>query len=117
MNEPVLILLVLAGLVQPVSISDDDDTEQYEIPEELIEFALIIISFILVLLSLSAYLVTKFKRLLFAVGAFGLFFLYSVVDFLEDLVPFIETPYTDIISSSILLAVLILFFLAITKRK
>jgi hypothetical protein len=41
MNEPVLILLVLAGLVQPVSMSDED-TEQHEIPEELIEFALII---------------------------------------------------------------------------
>jgi hypothetical protein len=116
MNEPVLILLVLAGLVQPVSMSDED-TEQYEIPEELIEFSLIILSFILVLLSLSAYLVTKFKRLLFAVGAFGLFFLYSVLDLLEDLVPFFDTPYTDIISSSVLLAILILFFLAITKRK
>jgi hypothetical protein len=88
----------------------DEDTDQHEMPEELIEFALIILSFILVLLSLSAYLVS-------AVGAFGLFFLYSVVDFLEYLVPFFDTPYTDIISSSILLAILILFFLAITKRK
>jgi hypothetical protein len=117
--EPLLILIVISGLVQPISTTDnEDDLEQpYETPEELIEVAIVILSSLLFLLSLSAYLTTRFKRLIFAVGAFGLFSLYSIVDYLEDLVPFFDAPYLDIIWSSIILAILVLFFLAITRRK
>lgn len=77
----------------------------------------ILLSFVLFLLSLSAYLGTKIRKLIFAVGAFGLFSIHSIIDLLEDRKQSFDAPFMDIILSSIILVILVLFFLAIIKRR
>jgi hypothetical protein len=55
--------------------------------------------------------------MIFAIAAFGLFAVESFIDYLEDVVPILDTPYIDILLAIISLAILILFFLAFIKRK
>jgi hypothetical protein len=115
-NESVLMFLFLSGFFQPLSTSDNQYTGDL-FTDEVIEAATGVLSFVLFLLSLSAYLVTKVKKLIFAVGAFGLFTLHAFIDFLEDAVQAFDTIFVDSILSTIMLAILILFFLAIIKSK
>jgi hypothetical protein len=39
------------------------------------------------------------------------------VDYLEDAIPAFDTPYSDMIFFGITLAILVLFFVAIVRRK
>ena len=55
--------------------------------------------------------------MIFAITAFGLFAVESFIDYLEDVVPTLDTPYIDILLAMISLVILILFFLAFIKRK
>jgi hypothetical protein len=57
------------------------------------------------------------KRILFAAGAFALFTIQLFLDYIEELFNFLEEGVTDIILSLITLSILILFFMAIVKRK
>jgi hypothetical protein len=46
-----------------------------------------------------------------------LFSLQLFFDYLEDAVPAFDTPYSDIIFFGITLAILVLFFMAIVRKK
>ena len=59
----------------------------------------------------------QLKKMIFAIAAFGLFAVESFIDYLEDVVPILDTPYIDILLAIISLTILILFFLAFIKRK
>ena len=89
----------------PLSISDS------------IEIGIIGFSLVLFALSLSAYRNSGMKRILFAAGAFVLFTIQLFVDYLGELFNFLEEDVTDIILSLVTLGILILFFMAIVKRK
>lgn len=116
-NESALVFLFLslAGFFQPLSASGIQSAEDDFFTDEVIEAATGVLSFVLFILSLSAYLVTKVKKLIFAVGAFGLFTLHALIDLLEDVVQAFDTIFVDSTLSAIMLAILILFFLAIMK--
>jgi hypothetical protein len=91
--------------------------EPYEPITQAIKIAIAVFSLLLLGLSISAYKKTALKRLLFAAIAFGLFAIQMFFDYLEDAVEGFDTAYSDIIFYGITLAILVLFFLAIVRRK
>ena len=84
---------------------------------DFIEVVIIGFSLGLFALSLSAYRSSGMKRILFAAGAFLLFAIQLFVDYLEEYFNFLDEDSTDIILSLVTLGILILFFMAIVKRK
>ena len=90
--------------------------ESFDIAE-VIEFGIIAFSLVLFGLSLSAYRNSGLKRILFAAGAFALFAIQLGLDYIEEFFDFLEEDTTDIVLSLVTLVILILFFLAIVKRK
>jgi hypothetical protein len=92
------------------------EIDPYDTIELLISVSIGIFSILLLLLSVSAYRETRVKSILYAATAFGLFavslFVGSLEDFIEDFNPVLSS----ILISSITLAILILFFIAIVRR-
>ncbi len=82
-----------------------------------IEFGIIGFSLILFALSISAYRNSGMKRILFAAGAFALFAIQLFADYAEEYFNLLDEDGMDIILSLVTLGILVLFFLAIVKRK
>lgn len=82
-----------------------------------LEIGIGIFSLLLFALSITAYRNTGIKKILFAAGAFGLFGIQLLVDSLEDYVEWIEESVIDILVPLITLAILILFFVAMVKKR
>ena len=97
--------------------SEQIEVEPYEPLTQVIKIAIAAFSLLLLGLSISAYRNTHIRRLVYAAVAFGLFSLQLFFDYLEDAVPAFDTPYSDIIFFGITLAILVLFFMAIVRRK
>jgi hypothetical protein len=76
-----------------------------------------IFALLLFALSILAYRRTRFKMIIYAAGAFALFAIQLLLQSLGETFRFLESPITNIISSAITLAILILFFLAIVRAK
>jgi hypothetical protein len=93
------------------------EVEPYEPITQAIKIAIAAFSLLLLGLSISAYRKTHIRRLVYAAVAFGLFSLQLFFDYLEDAVPAFDTPYSDIIFFGITLAILVLFFMAIVRKK
>jgi hypothetical protein len=68
-------------------------------------------------LSILAYRRTRLKMIIYAAGAFALFAIQLLLQSLGETFSFLESPITNIVSSAITLAILILFFLAIVRAK
>ena len=85
--------------------------------DEILEIIVGIFALFLFALSLSAYKIIRLKKMIFAIAAFGLFAVESFIDYLEDVVPILDSPYIDLLLAIISLVILILFFLAFIKRK
>jgi len=96
---------------------DQVEFEPFEPVTQAIKIGIAAFSLLLLGLSVSAYRKTHLKRLVYAAIAFGLFALQMLVDYLEDAVPAFDTPYSDMIFFGITLAILVLFFVAIVRRK
>jgi len=71
---------------------------------------------LLLALSISAYINTGIKKILYAIVAFALFAAYLFYEYLEDIFNFLENTYSDIILPSMIFGVLVLFFLAIVRK-
>ena len=84
--------------------------------EFLISASIGVFSILLLLLSLSAYKETKIKSILYASAAFGLFAGSLFVETLEDYYELLDSVFSSLLVSSITLAILILFFMAIIRR-
>jgi hypothetical protein len=93
------------------------EVEPYEPITQAIKIAIAAFSLLLLGLSISAYRKTHIRKLVYASVAFGLFSLQLFFDYLEDAVPAFDTPYSDIIFFGITLAILVLFFMAIVRKK
>src|ERR1700693_2292703 len=72
---------------------------------------------ILLALSISAYRKSGLKKIAYAAIAFAPFAIQLFFGILEDTVKSLETVYVNIISYAMTLTILILFLLAIVKRK
>jgi hypothetical protein len=93
------------------------EVEPYEPITQVIQIAIAAFSLLLLGLSISAYKKTSLKRILYAAVAFGLFAIQIFFDYLEDAVEAFDTPYSDIIFYGMTLAILVLFFMAIVRKK
>jgi len=92
------------------------EIEPFAIDDGL-EIGIGIFSIILFALCITAYRNTGIKKILFAAAAFGLFAIQLLVDSLEDYIEFFEEGITDILVALITLAILVLFFVAIVKKR
>lgn len=92
------------------------ETELFGIGDGL-EVGIGIVSLILFALAITAYKNTGIKKILFAAAAFALFTVQLLIDALEDSIGFLEEQVVDIFIPLITLAILILFFVAIIKKK
>ena len=104
------------GEETPIGI-EEMEVEPYEPITQVIQIAIAAISLLLLALSISAYKKTSLKGILYAAVAFGLFAIQIFFDYLEDAVETFDTPYSDIIFYGMTLAILVLFFVAVIRRK
>lgn len=106
------------GIAGDESIGIEEvEVEPFEPITQAIKIAIAAFSLLLLALSISAYKKTALKRILYASIAFGLFAIQMFFDYLEDAVGAFDTAYTDIIFFGITLAILVLFFMAIVRKK
>ena len=96
---------------------EEMEVEPYEPITQAIKIAIAAFSILLLGLSISAYRKTALRRILYAAIAFGLFAIQMFFDYLEDAVEGFDTAYSDIIFYGITLAILVLFFLAIVRKR
>jgi hypothetical protein len=96
---------------------EEMEVEPYEPITQAIKIAIAAFSLLLLGLSISAYKKTAIKRILYAAIAFGLFAIQMFFDYLEDAAEGFDTAYSDIIFYGITLAILVLFFIAIVRKK
>lgn len=120
------IWMLLSWLVRQVEGGLDEDEigqdagdpgEPYEPAVQLIKIGIAAFSLLLLGLSISAYRKTRLKSIVYAAIAFGLFAAQLFFDYLEDAVAGWEQPFNDVIFYAMTLAILVLFFLAIVRRK
>lgn len=108
-NIMTVLLTTLSGSFQQI--------EPFEDIETAIMVVTGIFSLILLALSISAYRRTGLKKIVYAAAAFALFGIQLLYESLEETFEVLDTGYGDVIVSSMTLAILILFFLAIIQRK
>ena len=107
-------LIVLTGIFQQTELSEGG---WYNSLESVILAAIGIFSLILLVLSILAYRRTGLKKIIYAAIAFSLFAIQLILGSLEETIGFLEEPpIGDILSSSMTLAILILFFMAIVRK-
>jgi hypothetical protein len=108
---------VSEGTAEDGPIGIEQMEEPYEPITQAIKIAIAAFSLLLLGLSISAYKKTALRRILYAAVAFGLFAIQMFFDYLEDAVAAFDTAYTDVIFFGITLAILVLFFMAIVRKK
>jgi hypothetical protein len=112
--EVILFFSVFSGLFLQTELSEE---EWYDNVESIILAATGIFSLLLLTLSILAYIRTGIKKIIFAAIAFSLFAIQLILESLEESLGILEDPpIGDILSSSLTLAILVLFFLAIVRR-
>jgi hypothetical protein len=109
-------LIAFSGIFLQTEVFEED--EWYDSIESVIQAAIGIFSLLLLALSISAYRRTGLKKIIFAAIAFSLFAIQLILEALEETIGILEEPpIGDILSASMTLAILVLFFLAIVKRE
>jgi hypothetical protein len=110
------LFFVFSGLFLQTDIAEGEE-EWYDNIESIILAATGIFSLLLLALSILAYKRTGIKKIIFAAIAFSLFAIQLILESLEETIGILEDPpFGDILSSSLTLAILVLFFLAIVRR-
>ena len=105
------------GVEEAELIPTEVEYEPYKPIEQMIKIGITAFSILLLGLSISAYRKTRLKAIVYAAVAFGLFAVQIFFDYLEDAVEGFETPYNDVIFLGITLAILVLFFMAIVRKR
>ena len=112
--EVVLFFSIFSGFFLQTELSEE---EWYDNLESIILAATGVFSLLLLALSILAYKRTGIKKIIFAAIAFSLFAIQLILESLEESLGILEDPpIGDILSSSLTLAILVLFFLAIVRR-
>jgi hypothetical protein len=91
--------------------------DSFEGLENGIALGIGIFSILLLALSITAFKKTGLKVTIYAIIIFALFAIQQFLDFLDDIFITLDTPITGVIISSVTLAILVLFFLAIVRTK
>jgi hypothetical protein len=113
----VLALFFVFSELLPQSDIAEGEEEWYDSIESIIQAAIGIFSLLLLGLSIMAYRRTGLKKIIFAAIAFSLFAIQLILEALEETIGILEEPpIGDILSASMTLAILVLFFLAIVRK-
>jgi hypothetical protein len=104
----IMLLIAFSGLLL--------QTDLFENVETIIIAVTGIFSLLLVALSISAYRRTGLKKVIYAATAFALFGIQLLFEPVEETFEVLDTGYGSVITSSMTLAILILFFLAIVQK-
>ena len=91
-------------------------TEFFDSIESAIQAATGIFSILLLALSISSYRRTGFNKIKYSAAAFALFAVQLLFESLEDTFEVLDTGYGSVLASSMTLAILVLFFLAIVQK-
>ena len=83
----------------------------------IVDLGITVFSLLLLSLSLIAFKNTGLKKILYAAAAFGLFSVNLFLEYAQDSISFLGDLQLDIVGSVITLGILILFFIAIVKRR
>lgn len=86
------------------------------IVENFETFLIGVFSIILLLLSISSYKKTRLRNILYAAAAFALFAFDMFLELIIERYYSITYPLQDLLHTSIILAILGLFFMSIVKR-
>ena len=110
----VLFISMFSGLILQAELFEE---EWYDSIESIILAATGVFSLLLLALSILAYKRTGIKKIIYAAIAFSLFAIQLILESLEESLGILEDPpIGDILSSSLTLAILVLFFLAIVRK-
>lgn len=96
---------------------DEIEIEHFDDIEFGIDAVIGVFALLLFSLSILAYKITRLKMMVYAAGAFVLFAIQLLLQSLEETYDFLESPLTDIMTSALTLAILVLFFLAIVRGR
>ena len=96
--------------------SDIKYNMEFEIFEQIINIGILSFSILLFILSIIAFRKTGLKKIIYASIAFLLFTIQLTYEILGDMINQFETPYNDLIISSITLFILVLFFFAVFRK-
>lgn len=96
---------------------DEIEIEHFDDIEFGIDAVIGVFAILLFSLSILAYKRTRLKMMVYAAGAFVLFAIQLLLQSLEETYDFLESPLTDIMTSALTLAILVLFFLAIVRGR
>ena len=91
--------------------------DSFEGLENVIALSITVISLLLLALSITAYRKTHLKITIYAIIIFALFAVQQFIDYLDNIIAALDNPITDVVVSSLTLAILALFFLAIVRTK
>src|SRR5215210_241715 len=112
--ESIAMVIVFSGIFLQTDIVEEEGW--YDSIESVIQAAIGIFSLLLLALSILAYKRTGLKKIIFAAIAFSLFAVQLLLESLEETFLVGDLPIIDILSSSMTLAILVLFFLAIVRK-
>ena len=107
-GSEIILLLVFSGLLL--------QTDIFENVETVIVAVTGIFSLLLLALSISAYRKTGLRKIMYAAAAFALFGIQLLFESIEDTFEVLDIGYGSVITSSMTLAILVLFFLAIVQK-
>ena len=93
------------------------DIELFDGIENAIAAGIGIFSLLLLALSITAFKKTGLRMTIYAIAIFALFAIQQLFDYFENIIPELDTPLTGILSDSLTLVILILFFLAIVGTR
>ena len=114
--EALILFSIFLGLFLQTDLVEGEE-EWYDSIEGAIHAAIGIFSLLLLGLSILAYKRTGLRKIIFAAIAFSLFAIQLILEALEETIGILEEPpIGDILSASMTLAILVLFFLAIVRK-
>lgn len=110
-----ILLTVFSGFFLQTGLSEE---EWYDSLESAILAATGIFSLLLLALSILAYRRTGLRKIIFAAIAFSIFAIQLILSSLEETFGILEEPpIGDILTASMTLAILVMFFLAIVRKE
>ncbi|MFZ0264159.1 MAG: hypothetical protein WBM37_14360 [Nitrososphaeraceae archaeon] len=110
-----ILLTVFSGFFLQTGLSEE---EWYDSLESAILATTGIFSLLLLALSILAYRRSGLRKIIFAAIAFSIFAIQLILSSLEETFGILEEPpIGDILTASMTLAILVMFFLAIVRKE
>jgi hypothetical protein len=104
-------------ILSTIFFSVISEIDTYEKLENGIALGIAIFSLLLLALSVTAFKKTHLRVTIYAIIIFALFAVQQFLDYLDNIFVELDIPITDVIISSMTLAILVIFFLAIVRTK